>query len=616
MRYFRESEAGVSRQETKLFDNLWLSLIVVLLIDSLANPYAGFIYDARLYGLQALAHVHPGRYARDLFFLFGSQDSFSIFSTLQASVIKATNLYHGTWLLYFGSKILFYGGLLAFLRAFLKQNSLAFLVCCFLAAGPAHYIAFDANEPFLTPRLASEAFGLIAVASYLRGGRWLPFLFLLIAGLLHPLMAIGPAAIIVLLWLWGKNRRTVGLVLGGAAVLGLCAYFVAGQAIRGLDLFTPFDTKWLDIVKKYNGCVVPGKWCAGDWEAMLGSLLIIVFSFPSLTPGQKRLVFVSTVVAAGGVLLTVFGVYVLPLVILAQLQLWRAWWVVDLLVPCLAFLWASRLWHADNRLFRLVVPPLVIPILLGAGMTGDALPWLVAAGCFTLVVSRLSVRLRKETVLLLVAAESIAIVIPWLAGLWLRAQGALLSGPVFSRNALFILVAVLGPFARPVAVFLGGLGGRRKPGPFIFGGVALLLFCLVLPSGSASYRIPVLPGRFLPAQLDRHTVDALHGWRKKIPAGSVILADKSVQVEDIWFDLASCDYVSDAQNGGAVFNRSLALEYLKRKKDREDFFGKDMPASPRSWCIARGINYVLTSRSISLPQIGSFRGIKLYAVDE
>src|SRR5690242_19940574 len=58
--------------------------LVLFALNALVLPYAGFIHDARLYGVQVLNKVEGGAFADDLFFRYGSQDKFSLFSTAVA----------------------------------------------------------------------------------------------------------------------------------------------------------------------------------------------------------------------------------------------------------------------------------------------------------------------------------------------------------------------------------------------------------------------------------------------------------------------------------------------------------------------------------------------------
>lgn len=97
-----------------LSDNTLLILIILLIADALANPYAGLIYDARLYAVQALSRLNPGVFSKDLFFMFGSQDSFSFFSLIHSWFIGMFDLYFGSWILYQIIRVIFYIAVLLF----------------------------------------------------------------------------------------------------------------------------------------------------------------------------------------------------------------------------------------------------------------------------------------------------------------------------------------------------------------------------------------------------------------------------------------------------------------------------------------------------------------------
>src|ERR1700688_368975 len=55
---------------------------------ALSHSYLGIFHDARLYVLQALAHLNSGPLLRDAFLRFGSQDDFTIFSPIYSSASR------------------------------------------------------------------------------------------------------------------------------------------------------------------------------------------------------------------------------------------------------------------------------------------------------------------------------------------------------------------------------------------------------------------------------------------------------------------------------------------------------------------------------------------------
>ena len=50
------------------------------------SHYSGYVLDAVLYLLQTVNYLHPERFVNDVPFMFGNQDSFSIYSPSPKSV--------------------------------------------------------------------------------------------------------------------------------------------------------------------------------------------------------------------------------------------------------------------------------------------------------------------------------------------------------------------------------------------------------------------------------------------------------------------------------------------------------------------------------------------------
>src|SRR5438128_11066085 len=78
-----------------------VSLFLVLVaINALARPYGGIIHDARLYSAQVLHQLDPQTLGDDLFFRYGSQDQFSVFSRFAAPFVDLFGLEPAFFLLY------------------------------------------------------------------------------------------------------------------------------------------------------------------------------------------------------------------------------------------------------------------------------------------------------------------------------------------------------------------------------------------------------------------------------------------------------------------------------------------------------------------------------------
>src|SRR5438270_7254260 len=73
---------------------------LLLAVNAGARPYAGITHDARLYSIQVLNQLDPSAYSDDLFFRYGSQDQFSIFSRCAAPLVALLGLEPAFFLLY------------------------------------------------------------------------------------------------------------------------------------------------------------------------------------------------------------------------------------------------------------------------------------------------------------------------------------------------------------------------------------------------------------------------------------------------------------------------------------------------------------------------------------
>lgn len=75
-------------------------LLALLAVWLYARPWAGIWHDTRLYAAQALRLLNPGQFEHDLYFMFGSQDAFTLFSPLYSVFILALGLDAGSHLLH------------------------------------------------------------------------------------------------------------------------------------------------------------------------------------------------------------------------------------------------------------------------------------------------------------------------------------------------------------------------------------------------------------------------------------------------------------------------------------------------------------------------------------
>lgn len=310
---------------------LTLLLVAVWIV---THPYGGIVHDAQLYMVQALYRIDPARYAGDLYFQFGSQDRFTVFSLIYAPMVAALGIGPAHLGMALAGQAAWLGGLVALVRTLYRseeQRWLAAFAACLLV--PAYnFGTLRYGEPFATPRIFVEAMTMVALALVLRRRRWAAFAVMGLALLFHPLMALPGLGLVALVAL-----PFVRIVLP-FAVAGLFA--ALALAVSGVDPFTRLlvrmDAEWVAAVLPRNPMVFVSTWA---WQAAAVSVLP-VFSLVIVARrgNAEHRVLARWVLVLIAVLVTVswIGGDILHNVLLLGVQQWRAMWLMLLLANCLA----------------------------------------------------------------------------------------------------------------------------------------------------------------------------------------------------------------------------------------------------------------------------------------
>ncbi|MCZ2342557.1 MAG: hypothetical protein LC104_12310 [Bacteroidales bacterium] len=343
-------------------------VIVALGLNAVAIPYFGLFHDSILYGVQTLNQVDPGHFQQDLFFKYGSQDQFSLFSTLAALLAKYLGLSITFYLIYFASKIVL---LLAFqqfvcliepTRRIASATFLYFSVS-WIAYGGLQI--FHVNESFTTPRLPAIALTVLAITFAMRG-RWVRSLVILLAFLLHPIMAMGGLIGIVGLFLWDKLG---GRWVWGCGIVGMVGLTVLiGVPELGQRVFGTMSPDWKAEVLRMNPYNFPETWAVGDWQRILVAVALVGYGIVTYSGSIRRMLVLILITGVGGLALTEMATR-LPYALLFQGQPYRAIWLIHLAQIPIAASCIVRFWNRGNRsrtLAVLLLAHFAIPSLLSS----------------------------------------------------------------------------------------------------------------------------------------------------------------------------------------------------------------------------------------------------------
>jgi hypothetical protein len=572
-----------------------LALVCVLLAaNAVAQPYARFSHDARLYALQVAERVQPGTFADDLFLRYGSQERYSVFTLLLAPVAARVGLEAAFFGFYLASKALFFWGAVRLGRRLIPDGpavvlGLLCVAICPLPLGGNE--VFHLNESFLTPRIACCGLVFLGLERALAGQPGAALALLAAAFPLHPLMAFG-GLLASLLW-WGGTRLT-GRQLAALALAGcaLAAVTVACEPL-GARLFGHIDDDWRAVLFETNFFIDPAVWVASDWVRIAWAALVVGYAAVQLPgPAGTFLWAVLGTAAAGmaGTLVAAHSHYLL----LLQASPYRAIWLMEFLAVPLAFWAAAGLWRRGTGPARCAAG--VVLLLTTCDWAHDFCPGVVVfLACLPVAV--VACRGLGPT-----PARPDWVWRSGLAGL-AATFGLMLAYDAVMAALLLGPRPALGMNVGPVQVLLTLVGALYKL-PVLAVMVAVLYPLLALASPGARFRLACLAlwlgyqagitgAATSPWYGDHFRADYAHQrfvvsfLRERTTPGqpppAVYWPD---HLRDVWFEARARCYFHGVQLSGCVYNRGTALEG-KRRALLVRRFGiealRDTPTLPPWW---------------------------------
>ncbi len=181
----------------KIYQKKWFIYVAGVLFFLTLVRYKGFDSDAALYLLQVVNHLYPERFLNDVPFMFGNQDSFSIFSPIIAQVYKILGVNMGGIAATLAMLTAWAFCAVAFLNKWMDRFGLArwcvFVVPVFFVlllnkdyGSGVFYLPM--MESYLVARVFSEVFVLAGLACLFDKNKYVSLFLFLLAFLFHPLM--------------------------------------------------------------------------------------------------------------------------------------------------------------------------------------------------------------------------------------------------------------------------------------------------------------------------------------------------------------------------------------------------------------------------------------------
>jgi hypothetical protein len=372
----------------------WISAaapaLLVIGVWLMLHPYRGIVHDARLYAVQALRQLNPEIFDRDLFFAFGSQDEFTLFTALFAPLVAGIGMSLASLITVAVGHALWLSGAAALALRLAPSKGAAFAGLLLVAALPSSYGGWQVlayGEGFVTPRLLAEGLALWGLWALSRGNYAFAAGLAVGSGALHPIMCL-VAVLVGMTFLIIRDRRWIVVAIAGALVAAAAAYLGIGPLGR---LAQTMDPEWLAVVEARNTYLFQGHWRAADWSRCAIALALVLATAVLLTGWRRSLLLATAVTTSACLVVNYVAVDLLHNVLLIQLQLYRALWLLNVIAYLGAGILLVRLWalREDGQ-------SLVALLAFGGFLTFTTLPPIgavVFAAGLALAVRRLTGRI-------------------------------------------------------------------------------------------------------------------------------------------------------------------------------------------------------------------------------
>lgn len=527
--------------------------LTIVAIWAASHRYGGIWHDGVLYAGQALYRLHPEHFAGDLFFVHGSQDSFSIFGPIYALLVSTIGLGYAALAVVIPAQLAWIAAAALLARAFL-QGLPFWLALLLIAVVPRIYGSdevFAYAETFATARLVAEPLVLAGLALLVAGRRIGGNALLFCGALFHPVIAF--PGIVAAFAMQATPRITLGLTAAGL----LFALVAATGRLGVLPPLQVMDADWYRISQARSPFVFIDQWKPAELGESLfwGALLFLA---ARTAAGVTRRFWVSVLFAGlVGFALAAIAAYS-PVALLVQMQTWRAAWLVKV-TGILAAVWlAHTLWPAGKggRLLLLALLACYLKLDEWGAYAGAMIAVLYPAAARSRSLSALCEGYHAPIAAGIALASSSEIVLAFQE--LLGALGDLTKAYASDFPRMSMLAIEQSPM---LWLLLGSVSlylvFRWWAKTSLRVGACIMLALIILTAGLSWSRI-ARPG----ARLLSPYAEAPSQLRSLIPPGSVSYLDGSHAY--LWFALDRASYASHHQAAGVIFSRGTAIEAERR----------------------------------------------------
>jgi len=295
---------------------VFLFVILSACVYVFVTPYKGVTHDGVLYTAKAFKLLLPDIFEGDIFFKYGFQDSYTIFPVIYAALIEWTGYHQAALIMAITGQLVFVTGIGFFIYQVAGKKILPLFMILLVTVEQYRHI-FDLFEFYQTSRPFSAGLVFIFLAALTNKQWFMAIVSIVIAVLLHPLIAL--TGLIVGLFLLPWRLAAVFSVLGLAGLVVLVAFNLGPFG----NLLQSLDDEWLEVVRMRSPFLFVGDFERLTWRLLYFFLAINLIAYFSSTEKLRR-IFLANIIATT---VTVFASWLLidqfHNVLVTQLQPWR-----------------------------------------------------------------------------------------------------------------------------------------------------------------------------------------------------------------------------------------------------------------------------------------------------
>lgn len=531
------------------------SFVIITILAALwllKHPYNGIWHDGVIYTFMALKDLYPENFAGDLFIKYGSQDNYTLFPQLYAELIKYFGIYKSALMLTLSGQFLWIFAAVLLFKQFLKSKELyiALALLFFMKSYYGGFNVFQYAEPFVNPRIFSEAFSILCFSFIIKKRHIVAAALFVVSFLINPLMALGAGFVIYIFLILSYPRLLLIVPLLILAFFVL--YFFKIDPFSRLPYF--ISDEWYAIIHDRFFYLFSIEWPVKYWTELFLTLAITFTAYLFSHDLLRRLLGASLIGAVSGMLISIIGGEILRNEFVFQVQTWRVLWFLQFISSLAAALIISKFLTMKENKLLMCTFFLLTWYSTSLGSISFVVTLLFGLLCFKISKNDLTTItiIRPLAVLIIVILIIVSVLMPDIIGMVKMLKMSDYNLKLLSMFADYAVLNLLNPLLLLLIIAFIYYVIKREPDIKIYA-LSILIMSVSISAWDRQSEW---------SKMLEHNEDQAAFFQNILPLNATILWDAASEIS--WIGAKRPSYISTQQGCGAIYNRDTALEYSRR----------------------------------------------------